>query len=65
MSLAVETAGLTKHYGAVAAITGLDLQVEAGQVFGYLCQRGRQDNDHQAPASSAEADQGPGEGPRA
>ncbi len=36
MSLAVETAGLTKHYGSVAAISGLDLKVEAGQVFGYL-----------------------------
>lgn len=36
MSLAVETSGLSKHYGAVAALSDLDLQVEAGQVFGYL-----------------------------
>ncbi len=36
MALAVETTGLTKHYGAVTALSDLDLQVETGQVFGYL-----------------------------
>jgi daunorubicin resistance ABC transporter ATP-binding subunit len=33
---AVEVAGLVKSYGAVVAIDGLDLRIEAGTVFGLL-----------------------------
>jgi ABC-2 type transport system ATP-binding protein len=33
---AIETAGLTKFYGAQRGIEGLDLRVESGEVFGYL-----------------------------
>jgi ABC-2 type transport system ATP-binding protein len=33
---AIETAGLTKFYGAQRGIEGLDLRVERGEVFGYL-----------------------------
>ena len=33
---ALETHGLTKHYGRVKAVQGLDLAVEQGQVFGFL-----------------------------
>ena len=33
---AVETAGLTKHYGATVALAGLDLTVRPGEVYGYL-----------------------------
>ena len=33
---AIETRGLTKHYGSVEALTDLDLEVRAGEVFGFL-----------------------------
>ena len=33
---AVRTEGLTKHYGRVAALRGLDLEIAPGEVFGYL-----------------------------
>lgn len=36
MKAAIETVGLTKHYDGVAAVSDLDLRVEAGQVFGFL-----------------------------
>jgi hypothetical protein len=32
----IETSALTKTYGATRAVTDLDLQVEQGQVFGFL-----------------------------
>jgi ABC-2 type transport system ATP-binding protein len=34
--LAVETTGLTKHYGADAVVNGVDLRVERGRVFALL-----------------------------
>jgi ABC-2 type transport system ATP-binding protein len=34
--LVIETHGLTKHYGDVAAVEALELNVEQGQVFGVL-----------------------------
>lgn len=36
MDLAVETVGLTKNYGPVRALDGLDLRVQAGEVHGFL-----------------------------
>ena len=36
MTLAVETNGLSKHYGHTVALDGLDLEVQEGEVFGYL-----------------------------
>ena len=36
MTHAIETFGLTKAYGAVAAVSDLNLRVEPGQVFGFL-----------------------------
>src|SRR5579872_6568620 len=33
---AVETSGLTKRYGAVTAVDGLDLHVDRGEIFGFL-----------------------------
>ncbi len=35
-NLAIETRGLTKRFGDVTAIDGLDLAVEAGEIFGFL-----------------------------
>lgn len=35
-TLAIETRGLTKRYGKVQALAGLDLTVEAGEAFGFL-----------------------------
>ena len=32
----LETAGLTKHFGGVAAVNGIDLQVPEGTVFGLI-----------------------------
>jgi ABC-2 type transport system ATP-binding protein len=32
----VRTAGLVKHYGATVALDGLDLELRAGEVFGFL-----------------------------
>jgi ABC-2 type transport system ATP-binding protein len=36
MTTVIRTNGLTKHYGRVHALDGLDLQVEPGQVHGFL-----------------------------
>ncbi len=36
MDLAVETHGLTRHFGDVKAVDGLDLEVPAGSFYGYL-----------------------------
>jgi ABC-2 type transport system ATP-binding protein len=36
MTLAIETSGLTRHFGTVRAVDGLDLRVEAGQFYGFL-----------------------------
>jgi ABC-2 type transport system ATP-binding protein len=36
MSSIIRTQGLTKHYGRVHALDGLDLSVDAGQVHGFL-----------------------------
>jgi ABC-2 type transport system ATP-binding protein len=33
---AIRTEGLTKHFGKVVALDGLDLEVQAGEVFGFL-----------------------------
>jgi ABC-2 type transport system ATP-binding protein len=36
MNLVIETTGLTRVFGAVRAVDGLDLHVEAGKFFGFL-----------------------------
>ena len=36
MTAVIELAALTKRYGATVGIQGLDLRVEAGEVFGFL-----------------------------
>ncbi len=36
MNLVIETTGLTRVFGAVRAVDGLDLRVEAGKFFGFL-----------------------------
>ncbi len=33
---AIQTHGLTKHFGSFAALEDLDLQIEVGEVFGFL-----------------------------
>ncbi len=37
---AIEVRGLTKHFGEVRALNGIDLDVPRGQVFGFLGQNG-------------------------
>jgi ABC-2 type transport system ATP-binding protein len=37
---AVRTAGLTKHYGDVRAVDGLDLDVRRGEIYGFLGRNG-------------------------
>ena len=36
MSLAIETSGLTRRFGDLCAVDGLDLRVEAGTFYGFL-----------------------------
>ena len=36
MSLAIETNGLTRHFGDFCAVDGLELRVEAGTFYGFL-----------------------------
>jgi ABC-2 type transport system ATP-binding protein len=36
VAVAIQTEGLSKHYGHTVALDGLDLQVDQGEVFGYL-----------------------------
>ncbi|MEM9599537.1 MAG: ABC transporter ATP-binding protein [Pseudomonadota bacterium] len=36
MGLAIETRGLTRHFGSVRAVDGINLQVPQGSVFGFL-----------------------------
>ena len=36
VNLAIETSGLTRCFGTVRAVDGLDLQVEAGKFYGFL-----------------------------
>ncbi|MFQ5987657.1 MAG: ATP-binding cassette domain-containing protein, partial [Dehalococcoidia bacterium] len=33
---AITCEGLTKHYGAIAAVDGLNLVIEEGSIFGFL-----------------------------
>jgi ABC-2 type transport system ATP-binding protein len=35
-AFAIETKGLTKHYGDVEALVDLDLQIRPGEIFGFL-----------------------------
>ncbi len=36
MPLAIETINLTRHFGAVTAVAGLNLSVREGEIFGFL-----------------------------
>jgi ABC-type multidrug transport system ATPase subunit len=36
MSIVLQTRGLTKHFGSVRAVDGVDLMVPRGEVFGFL-----------------------------
>src|SRR5207253_8013935 len=36
MSLAIETVGLTRRFGNLTAVDGIDLQVERGTFYGFL-----------------------------
>ena len=39
----LEIHGLTKSYGRLKALNGLDLEIEEGELFGYLGPNGGQD----------------------
>ena len=39
-TIPIRTRGLTKHYGDLIAVDGLDLEVHAGEIFGLLGQNG-------------------------
>ena len=36
MAAVIETEDLTKFYGSVQAVSGINLEVQEGEVFGYL-----------------------------
>ena len=40
VELAIRADGLTKHFGEIHAVNGIDLRVRRGQVFGFLGQNG-------------------------
>ncbi len=40
MSAAIWAEGLTKHFDAVKAVNGIDLEIEQGSIFGFLGQNG-------------------------
>ena len=49
--LALEVRGLTKSYGDVQALRGVNLEVRRGEVFGFLGPNGSwQDDHHSLPA---------------
>jgi ABC-2 type transport system ATP-binding protein len=33
---AIEVRGLTKHYGKIKAVDGIDFQIKSGEIFGLL-----------------------------
>ncbi len=35
--LAIQTKTLIKNYGSVHALRGVDLEVQRGEIFGFLC----------------------------
>jgi len=41
VDVAILTAGLTKAYGSFLALDNLDLEIRAGEVFGYIGPKGR------------------------
>ena len=36
MAKAIEVSGLTKHYEGLAAVEGINFEVEEGEIFGFL-----------------------------
>ncbi|HQY99055.1 MAG TPA: ABC transporter ATP-binding protein [Propionicimonas sp.] len=40
VNMTIRTIGLTKHYGSIRAVDGLDLSVEAGEIYGFLGRNG-------------------------
>ena len=51
MTGAIHTQGLTKRYGDTLALDALDLQVETGEVYGYLGPERRRQDDHDPAAA--------------
>ena len=51
--VAIRAEALTKRYGAVAALDGLDLEVAQGEVVGYLGPNGAGQDDHHPTAAGA------------
>ena len=47
--IAIQTANLTKKYGDIIAINGVDLEVEAGEIVGCLGPERSGKNDAAAP----------------
>ena len=44
---AILVSGLTKKYGELEAVRGIDFEVKRGETFGFLGpQRGREDDHH-------------------
>jgi hypothetical protein len=48
-AMALSAVGLTKRYGRMVALDGLDLEVRTGEVHAFRAERRRQDDDHPHP----------------
>ena len=52
-NLAVEAVGLSKHFGPVQALDGLDLSVQTGEVHGFLGPNGSGKSARRSTCSAA------------
>ena len=53
MTATIRTERLTKRYGHTTALDALDLEIEAGEVFGYLGPERRREVDDDRAAARA------------
>jgi len=53
MSAVIETEDLTKSYGTVLTVSNINLEIQEGEVFGYLVRIGRLEGEFTVAAAQA------------